>query len=149
MSKNKYYLVVGILGLAISTLAVSSLVSAHDGFLNNPNLTDEQKAQIQEKREEMQANHEEMKQIMEDGDYDAWAAQMTEKVEKIRAHADDLEGKITPETFQALQQAHQLMQDGDREGAKEIMQELGLKGPHPFFKGYKKGLRHGMNIGQE
>ena len=50
MKNNKYYFAVGIIGLAITTLAVSSLVSAHDRpFLGDrPELTEEQKAQIQE-----------------------------------------------------------------------------------------------------
>lgn len=61
--------------------------------------------------------HGEMKEIMENGDYDAWAEKMSEK-----GHID--ESLITPENFERLQQAHELHVEGDHDAAREIMQDV-------------------------
>lgn len=63
-----------------------------------------------------------MIEFLETGDYEGWAAWAKET--RMGENNADL---INQDTFQKLQQAHELMEEGDKEGAKEIMQELGLK----------------------
>lgn len=74
-----------------------------------------------------------MKQILADGDYDAWAELMAQ-----RPNFD--ENLINLETFNKLVQAHELFEAGSTEEAKAIMEELGLGqkvGKH--FRGKHKG----------
>ena len=143
VSKNKYYLVVGIISLAVTTLAVSSLVSAGEGFgwKNFANLTEEQKAQLQEKKEEMKANFVEYTEAIENNDYDVWQALMQEKVELMHQEANDLESNINQETFAKIVEMHNLKAAGDIEGAKAIAEELGFMGPKFGHKGYYRGLK--------
>ena len=70
-------------------------------------------------REERGARHEEMEKVMESGDYQAFL-----KLVGDRPMADD----ITEAKFNKMAEAHELMESGDREGAREIMDELGIGG---------------------
>lgn len=70
-------------------------------------------------RGERQARHEEMEKVMESGDYQAFL-----KLVEGSPMADD----ITEAKFNKMVQAHKLMKAGDREGAREIMDELGVGG---------------------
>ena len=133
MKKNAYYLAIGVIGLVITTIGVSAIVSA-----------DEPNRQFDpERKEQMMQHKEEMKEIMESGDYDAWVAKMTEF------------GKMDPEminedTFSKLLEMHSLMQSGDKEGAKAIADELGLKRPGKGMKGpgFQKAYDKGFADGQ-
>ncbi|MBP7006954.1 MAG: hypothetical protein KBC44_03090 [Candidatus Pacebacteria bacterium] len=74
------------------------------------------------------AHHEEMEKIMESGDYQAFL-----KLTEGSPMADD----ITEAKFNKMVEAHKLMEAGDKEGAREIMDELGVGG-----KGFGGPGRH-------
>lgn len=74
------------------------------------------------------AHHEEMEKVMESGDYQAFL-----KLVEGSPMADD----ITEAKFNKMVEAHKLMKAGDREGAREIMDELGVGG-----KGFGGAGRH-------
>lgn len=67
------------------------------------------------------AAHEAIKAAIEAGDYEAFleAAGDSPMAEQITSEAD----------FEKLVEAHELMESGDRDTAKEIMHELGIAGP--------------------
>lgn len=66
--------------------------------------------------------------IIESGDYEAF---------KTLTAGHPFGEKITQEQFVKLQEAHELRASGDHEGARAIMDELGLKPPH---RGIHKGM---------
>ncbi len=114
MSKNKFYLLTGLFGLLITTLTVSSLVSASDGsgrFLGKK-FDSEQ--------------HQAVKQAIENNDYDAWSDLMGDK---------KMGEAITKENFSQLATMHELMQSGQFEEAEALREELGLPGMHK--RGFK------------
>ena len=91
------------------------------------------------------AKHEEMKEIVDNGDYSAWETIMNEKVDQMINKAEELEATINEETFVNIQEVHALMQAGDFEGAKELKEELGLDS---FGKGHMKGeFKDGKGFG--
>ena len=130
--KKTHYAIVAMLGLLITTAVVGiTSFAATDNAI----------------KPDWKAQHQEMRQIMIDGNYEAWSQSMQEKVTYLRQHADELEGSINQETFNKLQEAHQLMQDGDIEGAKTIFEELGIAGPGP--RGMGKGIHKGLHQFQQ
>jgi len=74
-----------------------------------------------EMREARQVSHESVKTALDAEDYDAFldAVEDSPLAEKITSEAN----------FEKFVEAHELMQSGDKEGAKEIMNELGVEGP--------------------
>lgn len=80
--------------------------------------------EMREMREERKAEHEaqreEVHAAIEAGDYETFS--------ELTADGPRAE-LITEENFAKLQEAHELRMNGDREGAQEIMQELGFT-PH-------------------
>lgn len=113
MSK-KQYLLVAFLGLVLTTVIVSSTTLAFGGRRAD-DANNENRGQVQ--------------QAIENKDYTAWQTAMTTQVAEIRQRATDLEAKINQATFDKLTQAHQLMQDGKRDEAKAIFDEIGVFGP--------------------
>ncbi len=65
---------------------------------------------------ERKENREEMRAAVAAGDYGQWA--------ELMADHPRVEEMVTEENFAKLQEAHQLAESGDKEGAKEIMKEL-------------------------
>ncbi len=126
MDKNKYYLAVGLIGLLITTATVASISSAN---FEGPFDKEEMRQQIMEKREAI-------KEIIENNDYQAWADLMEEKAVALEERAQDIRDNITQENFEKLAEIHQLIQTGDRQGARELMGELG-------FGGFKGGMMRG------
>ncbi|MFH1426044.1 MAG: hypothetical protein ABIG66_01275 [Candidatus Kerfeldbacteria bacterium] len=63
----------------------------------------------------------EMMQVFEDGDYEAWAALMQERMNNRMGEED-----ISEDTFNKLKEAHDLRQSGDYDAARDIMEELGF-----------------------
>ncbi len=61
-----------------------------------------------------------IKAALEAGDYEAWLAAVGD---------GPVTEKINADNFDQLVEAHRLMQEGDKEGAKAIFKELGLKRP--------------------
>ncbi len=78
------------------------------------------------------AVHAEVKAAVAANDYDAWASAV-EDTKFAEKHAD----KINEDTFNKLVEAYSLREAGDKEGAKAIMQELGIK----KHKGHKNKVR--------
>jgi len=86
---------------------------------------------------------EEMKAVREavaNNDYEAWKTAMEESVVN---RLDELEGKINEGTFNKLVEAHQAMESGDMDKAKEIRDELGFPGGPGRHRG--GGMGRGMS----
>ena len=90
---------------------------------------------MQEVREAMKGHRQEMHQAVEeamkDGDYDAFLAAVAGS-----PMADKID---TPEEFALFTEAFDLRESGDREAAREIMEDLG-------FEGKMHGRGHGMRM---
>ena len=111
--KNKY--IIGALALAaVLTIGVSSTyaqVGQRDG---------------QDSRNE---NREEIHEAFENNDYQTF--------KEITSDAP-FSDQITEEIFEKIAEAHELRQSGDHEGAKGIMESLGIDLPHKGHKGIIK-----------
>ena len=113
---------------------------------------EERRAEQEERRAAREEKKAEMDRIFDENDYGAWEELMTEKItERISAlqekitELEEKKSKINEETFAKVSEAHELRENGDKEGAKEIMEELGfgkLEG-----RGGKKGGHRGMRGG--
>ena len=69
---------------------------------------------------------------IENNDYQAWATAVS---------GTPMAEKVDATTFSKLVEAHNLRESGDHEGARAIMEELGLKGPHGPHHG-QRGSSH-------
>lgn len=126
MNKKQYFLV-AVLGLLITTALTSVAVQAAGRGMGSPRNTvsDDNRPQVQ--------------QAIVDNNYNTWATAMTTQVADMRQRASDMEAKINQDTFDKLVQAHQLMQDGKRDEAKAIFDELGMFGPMGHMGGRGMG----------
>jgi len=87
-------------------------------------------------KEEMKKKHDEIKSAIENNDYDLF--------KELTADAP-IKDDVTQEIFAKMVEAHELRENGDIEGAKAIMEEIGFAphGPHgPHHDGEGKGFRH-------
>ena len=116
MSKNKYYLLTGLVGLLVTTAIIGSVSSAS-------------------------WNREEVKSIFESNDYSTWQEIMNDRANKLEEHVSKIRENITQENFDKMVEAHELMQSGNKEEARELMKELGFGG---FGFGMKPGFRGHM-----
>jgi TolA-binding protein len=130
---KKQYLLVAVLGLILTTAAVSATTFAFGGRGMDAGLQADDA-----KRQQIDA----VQQSITNNDYNAWQQAMTTRVTEMRQQATDLETKINQDTFNKLTQAHQLMQDGKRDEAKAIFDELGMFGPMGHMGG--RGMGQGM-----
>jgi len=137
---KKQYLSVAVLGLLVTTLAVSASTFAFGGRgMGAGKMAGVDDAQ----RQKIEA----VQQSITNNDYSAWQTAVTARVAEMRQQATDLEAKINQDTFNKLTQAHQLMQDGKRDEAKVIFDELGMFGPMGHMGG--KGMSQGMGLKAE
>lgn len=130
MSKIKFYILVGALGLLVTTLTVSTITFAGEGFGKKfENLSPEKQAQIQAKKDAFQQKHEELNVIIEEEDFDAWA--------ELMASQGKDEEFITEENFAKYIEMHQLIEEGKEkfEQAREIAEELGIEKTGQHKKG--------------
>ncbi|MFT5180034.1 MAG: hypothetical protein ACI9GH_000330 [Candidatus Paceibacteria bacterium] len=157
MDQNKKTLIITLSILAFLLLSAGGVAYAasEEGF-HKMNLTEEQKEVLEEARElkeegdlkgarelikesgivfpkkhhkyseELMEKHEDIREAVENGDYDLFL----ELTEDSPRHIE-----INEDTFNRLVEAHALRQAGDHEGAREIMEELGLD-KHPRFGGH-------------
>lgn len=90
-------------------------------------------------REVNSAQREVVNAALESNDYDAFIAAIADSplAESITSEAD----------FEKFAEARELMEAGDREGAKEIMDELGIEKPEGHGRGHKGGGGNGMRDG--
>jgi hypothetical protein len=79
-------------------------------------------------------NIDSIKTALDNNDYSAWQTAIVDS-----PNADELTSTINESNFSQLVEAHQLMQDGDREGAKAIMEELGINGMFGGRGGHGEG----------
>lgn len=97
-----------------------------------PELTEEQKTEMEAHRAEMEARQSAIQAALENGDYQAWLAAAGEDC--------PLADKITAENFSQFVEAHQLRQRADG-----IMEGLGLEGRGNGFG--LEGLGNGFGFG--
>ena len=144
MNKTRFYLLVGALGLLVTTLTVSTITFAGEGFGKKfENLSPEKQAQIQAKKDVFQQKHEELKLIFEEEDFDAWA--------ELMASQGKDEEFITEENFAKYIEMHNLIQEGKEkfDQARVIAEELGIEktgrhGKGSFGKVFHSGFRSGF-----
>jgi hypothetical protein len=129
MRKNKMYILASFMGLLITTLTVSTMVSASQGKFE-----DRGSNYDPARHEAMQEVHEAMQEILENRDYETWK-EMIDSRPQITDY-------INEENFDKFVDMHNYMQEGNIEAAQKIKEELGLPG-----KG--KGFGHGMHMGQK
>ncbi len=101
-------------------------------YLESEGITSEVRKGIKEEMKEVRKIHwAEVSDALESKDYGAFQAATSE---------GKLSQNITTEAdFLRLAEAHELRIDGDKEGAKEIMKELGIE--HKGKRGHKKESR--------
>ena len=116
-------------------------------------ISEEDFEQFKDKFGDKQAMHD----AMESGDYETWVALMeemhvehAERAEEKGIDFPEMDTHLNEETFNTMQKAYELKEDGDYEGARAIMEEAGIekqfaKGMHG--KGMKGGGMHGGGFG--
>lgn len=105
---KKYYIAVAIIALIITTAGTSLIVSASE--------VDSDK--FEGKRiHKFELNHEEVRAAIENSDYEAFAELTV---------GTPLGDRVTSDNFDQFVEAHNLMKEGDFEGAKAIREELGF-----------------------
>lgn len=118
--ESKY--VIGIVGLAVVLLLSVSMVAAFGfgkGFMS-ADLTDEEKAEMQEQREAVQT-------AISEGDYETWKNLMTSQLteenfnQMVEHHNKMLEFR------EAMEKAHET---GDFSQMQELHEEYGFQGRH-------------------
>ncbi len=137
MNKNKYYLVTGLIGLLVTTAAVASISSASFGERYDKKEIHNQ--EMTEKNELYMEKRGEMKVVFENNDYNTWQNMMNEKVDSLCLRAEEMRGSITEENFNKMVQAHQLIQNGEKDEAMALMKEAGFGG-----YGYGNRLKGGI-----
>ena len=105
MSKNKYYLLVSLISLLITTAVVVSVSFANWGGKDGFNHGD-MSGDVHEK-------YQGIKTIFEDSDYDAWAKMMNEKADLMEEKADEIRASITQENFEKMIQMYESKEKSD------------------------------------
>ena len=127
--EQKY--VLGIVALTMIAVLGISMVSAQGFGMWNSDLSEEEKAEVQEQSELM-------KTAIESGDYESWETLMNEKVAQMQE-------RINEDTFSKLQERHTDMtqmrkvveeakETGDWSEVEALKGEFGIKGEIPFGK---------------
>lgn len=140
------------MALLITTLGVSAWVSATE-----PTTDTTQKDRFFQ-RHKMMMNGErgeirdEMKEIMEIGDYEAWKAKMEERLAEMEQRHTEMVTKIkeniTEEKFNQMKEVRALRQEGNFNEAKALAEEYGLEIGFGSGFGPKEGMRRGgMKLG--
>ncbi len=152
-----------VAALAITASAASAFTGGDMLEKLNISLTDTETAALEEAREIRETAHEEAKAVLEKAGitdermkeiHGAMREAHKAEREAVRAavEANDYEAFKTAvtnspmateidtaEKFAKLVEAHELRENGDLDGAKAIMEELGLKGPHMGGQGMGGG----------
>lgn len=126
-SRASYYKTIGAAALGLALVGGGMSAYAADG--------DTTATQIQENRE---AIH----QALEDGDYETWKSLIDEKHDAMDEKHEEM---TSEETFTTLQEAQELRESGDIEGARELLEEAGIDKPGKGMHG-KKGMRGGKGL---
>ena len=130
----------GIIAVSLVALIGVSFVAAY-GFGNGAmsGLTEEEKAELQEQRQDM-------RNAIENEDFAAWKSLMEEKVARIQ-------GDINEENFAELVARHQEMsqfreQMQEAQGDPELMQQLREQYGFEDHRGFGKGKGMGLGMGE-
>jgi len=125
MSKNKYYLLVSLISLLITTAVVVSVSSANwsneDGFKHGSI------------SEAMQEKYQGIKTIFENNDYDTWAKMMNEKADLMEEKAQQIREDITQENFEKMIQMYESKEKSDYSG-HDFKVKGGMIKNHMFSK---------------
>lgn len=119
---KKQYALVAVMALFITTLGVTSITSASEGWKNRfDNLTPAQQEKLDEQKANWEERHQTMADAIENNDYDAW-------VELVGQGMLD-EENITPENFAKFKEMHSLMEQGRElmDQAHDLGEEIGLR----------------------
>jgi len=156
--KNYAFLTAAIALISIATMGVVSAATNlenHDaqnqksfnkgrgqGEQNRPELTEEQKTEMEAKRAEMEVRREVEQKALESGDYNAW---------KEAAGDTRIAEQITDDNFAKFVEMHKALQNKDFETAENISEELGLKGGFGMGEGMPsrdghRGFGPGMKL---
>ena len=100
--EQKYIL--GLVALSLVAILGIGIVSAHGFGMWKPDLSDEEKSEIQEQRETMQT-------AIADGDYETWKSLMEDRIAKMQE-------QITEGDFNKIVERHQ-----ESENMREAMKE--------------------------
>jgi len=120
MKEIKKILPLTIMSLAIVTLTAGALSTyAHFGNKANKEGMNFDPA----KMEEMKVMHQAVESAIENNDYNAWQ----EAVAQDSMLAEKFGDQINEETFTAMVQIHQLMEEGKFDEARQLQEESGLK----------------------
>lgn len=143
-------IMIPVAALAITATSASAFTGG--AWLESLNLTDEQKSALEEAQTIRQEANEEAKQVLEDAGLDDEAMKeihdaMREERDASRQAMDDAieandynafleavkdmpfaDAVTSEEDFAKFKEAHELMKSGDRDAAKEIMEDLGIEG---------------------
>jgi len=119
--------------LSVTAFALALVVSSGFVAYAAEDGTDEpcrpDREQMAEHRADRAENREQMKELFAAGDYEAWVEHMADK--------PNAEEFVTEDNFNTLVEAHALLEAGDKEGARELLDDAGIKPPHKPHKGPK------------
>lgn len=147
--KKKNIAILSVLALTVILMGATT-VSAADKKMdrnrdnNRPVLTDEQKAEMEIRREEMKVEQEAMQKALESGDYNTWKS----LIEARQAKQVNILETIDENNFAKFAEMNKLMGDKNFEGAKIIAEELGLNNAHGMGMGMGKMMNRGMGQGR-
>jgi TolA-binding protein len=129
--KKSYYLAAVVLGILLTTAAVSlTTLAATTATTTQTNSNTNNTPQSK-----FNAEHQAVNQAIQNNDYTAWQTAMEAKVTAMRQQADKLESTINQDTFNKIVQAYQLIKEGKTDEAKAIFEELDMPGIGPMGKG--------------
>ncbi len=127
-----------IVGLAVFALILTAGIST--AFADNVS-SDVRKAEMAEQKAEMQ-------EIFENGTYSDWVnltnSNLEERIIRMREQHQEKSSQVTEENWDRFVEAHELMVAGDKEGARAIMEELGIE-RGGMGKAHKKGQQNRGN----
>ena len=80
---------------------------------------------MKERRDQKgQMEGEDMKTFFEEGDYDGWVAAVTKRMEANNVSEDVISEQTSEAVWKKHLEAHDLMESGDMEAAREIINEI-------------------------
>jgi hypothetical protein len=112
---------VGLSLAGVSLLATGIVALAAQAAEPSDNSERNERSEHRGERGDHKESFAEVKEAIENNDYAAWAEAMSQhpKAEEF----------VTEDNFNTLVQAHDLMEAGDKEGAKALLEEAGIKRP--------------------
>ena len=111
-----------IIGLAVLSLFLVAGIST--AFAKNGIDWEAKKGLMEEKKTQMV-------EVFENGTYEDWIdmtnSNFEENLSRMKERHQERTSQITAENWERFKEAHQLMVNGDKEGARAIFEELGIE----------------------